>query len=217
MIETLFSLRRANGKAPHKPILLLALIQEIEEGRISENRVFITPELIASFKEIWSRLVEGNWDAKFFLPFYHLSKDKPQFWFLKLEPGAQVALTSSYSPKSITALKDGVQYAYFADRLWDLLQNKTKREELRAKLISHYFPKRSLSPEEVHQSTQDYLKQLELQFVTNTAADKLPKSYRILEREARCTLFKSRIPQIYNYTCAILLRLRSAQARQHII
>jgi putative restriction endonuclease len=209
MIESLFSLNRApsrtkaNGKAPHKPILLLALIQEIDEGRIEDNKVFITPELIASFKEIWSRLVEGNWSAKFFLPFYHLSNDKPQFWFLKLEPGAQVALTSSYSPKSITALKDGVRYAYFADWLWDLLQNPSEREKLRIQLINRYFPNKVLKPEDVHLSTQSYLKQLELQFVTNTAADKLPKAYRVLEREARCTFFKSRIPEIYHFTCAI--------------
>jgi len=97
MINQLFHLKRAPhrnkraGKAPHKPVLLLALIQEIEEGRISENRVFIKPELLASFKEIWSRLVVGNWQPRFFLPFYHLSNEKPKFWFLKLETGAAVA------------------------------------------------------------------------------------------------------------------------------
>jgi len=91
VINQLFNLKRANGKAPHKPVLLLALIQEVEEGRISENRVFITPELLASFKEIWSRLVVGNWQPRFFLPFYHLSNEKPKFWFLKLETGAAVA------------------------------------------------------------------------------------------------------------------------------
>jgi putative restriction endonuclease len=67
MIKALFNLNRASSqkvkgsKAPHKPVLLLALIQEIEEGRIKDNRVTISPELLASFKEIWSRVVEGNW------------------------------------------------------------------------------------------------------------------------------------------------------------
>jgi putative restriction endonuclease len=104
MTNPLFSVKRANGKAPHKPVLLLALIQEVEEGRITDNKVFITPELLASFKEIWSRLVEGHWQCKFFLPFYHLQNDKPKFWFLQTEPGASVMLTSSYSPKSVTGL-----------------------------------------------------------------------------------------------------------------
>lgn len=203
MIDNLFKIKRANGKAPHKPILLLALIQEIDEGRIRDNRVYITPELIASFKEIWSRLVDGPWVCKFFLPFYHLSNDKPQFWFLNLEPGAAVALTSSYSPKSITALKDGVRFAYFADWFWDFLQNSLKREKLRENLLNHYFPSKHLTKNEVHRSTEAYIKQLEMSFTENIAADKMPKMYRLVEREARCALFKSRIPQIYNFTCAI--------------
>ena len=203
MINALFHLKRANGKAPHKPILLLALIQEIAEGRITNNRVLITPELIASFREIWSRLVTGHWDCKFFLPFYHLSNDKPKFWFLNLEPGAAVALTSSYSPKSITALKDGVRYAYFADWLWDFLQTSGKRESPRTQLLDHYFPGGRLHRDELLRSTEAYLHQLELDFENNIAADKLPNTYRLIEREARCAIFKSRIPQIYNYTCAI--------------
>src|SRR5690554_2556486 len=181
MTSPLFNLKRANGKAPHKPILLLALIQEIEEGRISDNRVLITPQLIAGFKEIWSRLVDGHWDCKFFLPFYHLSNDKPNFWFLKLEPGAIVALTSSYSPKSITALKDGVRYAYFADWLWELLQNNGEREKLRKQLVEHYFAGRHLRAEEVNRSTEVYLRQLNLEFDLSqgVAADRLPKTYQI--------------------------------------
>ncbi len=99
MISALFNLRRDRNKAPHKPVLLLSLIHEVEEGRITDNKVFITPELLATFKEIWSRLAEGNWQCKFFLPFYHMQNDVPKFWFLETEPGASVVLTSSYSPK----------------------------------------------------------------------------------------------------------------------
>jgi putative restriction endonuclease len=58
---------------------------------------------------------------------------------------------------------------------------------------------------------------LELNFFGNLAAEKESPTYRVVEREARCAYFKSRIPDIYNHTCAILLRLRSAQARQRII
>jgi len=203
VIDPLFNIKRANGKAPHKPVLLLALIQEISEGDIKNNRVYITPKLIATFKEIWSRLVEGYWDCKFFLPFYHLTNDKPKFWFLKLEPGAAVALTSSYSPRSITALKDGVRYASFADWLWELLQNSRKREILRKQLLEYYFPNKRLLIDEINRSAEIYLNQLELDFEQNIAADLLAPSYRMIEREARCAIFKSRIPQIYNFTCAV--------------
>lgn len=205
MIDSLFKLKRDKNKAPHKPVLLLAVIHEIDEGRICDNRIYINPHLIASFKEIWSRLVsvEENWNCKMFLPFYHLSNDKPNFWFLNLEFGATMGLTKSNSPKSITALEDGVRYAYFADWLWDLLQNFVRREKLRNQLLDYYFPNKRFLTDEINRSSTTYLKQLQLDFEQNIAADRSPKTYRVVERELRCAIFKSRIPRIYNYTCAI--------------
>lgn len=51
----------AYGKAPHKPILLLAVIQQIEKGNIVENRIYLTPDLVAEFIETFRLLVHtGN-------------------------------------------------------------------------------------------------------------------------------------------------------------
>ena len=36
---------RVHGAAPHKPILLLSIIELIEQGKIQHNRIFLTPEL----------------------------------------------------------------------------------------------------------------------------------------------------------------------------
>jgi putative restriction endonuclease len=41
----------AYGKAPHKPIFLLTLFELIEKQFITENKVCVTPELVATFKE----------------------------------------------------------------------------------------------------------------------------------------------------------------------
>lgn len=45
-----------NGGAPHKPILLLSIIHEYELRRISDNKIFITPELTHSFSVTWNKL-----------------------------------------------------------------------------------------------------------------------------------------------------------------
>lgn len=37
-------------ESPHKPALLLAVLEGVEEGDIQGNRVAITPELVAAFK-----------------------------------------------------------------------------------------------------------------------------------------------------------------------
>ena len=65
-----------NVKAPHQPILLLSVIQSIECGEIIENRIEITPELVARFKDNWNLLVHNNFlQPRFALPFYHLVKN----------------------------------------------------------------------------------------------------------------------------------------------
>ena len=96
-----------------------------------------------------------------------------------------------------------MRYASFADWLWEFLQNTAKREKLRKQLLEYYFPNKYFRTDEVHRSAETYLRQLELDFERSIAAERLPKPYQLIEREARCAIFKSRIPQIYNYTCAI--------------
>lgn len=41
-----------NGGAPHKPILLLAVIELFEKGIYNTNHILILPELVASFRMI---------------------------------------------------------------------------------------------------------------------------------------------------------------------
>lgn len=50
-------LNRANGRAPHKPVLLLAVLKAFDEGSILENRIEPSPELINWFKGYWAVMV----------------------------------------------------------------------------------------------------------------------------------------------------------------
>jgi len=43
--------RSKGATAPHKPFLLLSIITEIEKGNITDNKIYITPELVAQFKD----------------------------------------------------------------------------------------------------------------------------------------------------------------------
>jgi len=40
---------RAHGVAPHKPILVLSVIELIAQDKIKQNRIFLSPELISTF------------------------------------------------------------------------------------------------------------------------------------------------------------------------
>ena len=48
---------RAHGKAPHQPLLLLAVIELIEQGHIYKNRISLSPDLAETFLKYWTKVV----------------------------------------------------------------------------------------------------------------------------------------------------------------
>src|SRR5690606_22893691 len=56
---------------------------------------------------------------------------------------------------------------------------------------------------EIRRETNDYVKQLELEFLQNRAAEPTTATYKLVTTEARCSIFKNEVPKIYKYTCAI--------------
>lgn len=131
---------RAHGEVPYKPALLLAVIEGVEAGSISQNSIEITAELISAFKAICQELsASPHFTAnKFALPFYHLSSDG--FWHLHTWPGLEVLLTKSHSISSFGHLREVVQYACFDEALWQLLAVSASRAALRITLLQRYFP-----------------------------------------------------------------------------
>ena len=201
-------LKRAyqNGGAPHKPILLLAILKSIESKVITSNRIYITPELIMNFRELWSKLVTTKHQMNFALPFFHMQSEP--FWRIITKPGAFVPLTSSHSIKSLGSLNESIQYAEIDKELLDLMLNGQTNLTLTKHLLSTYFSESS-------NVTLEYgeLHEIEHQIMHD---DQYTYKARILDIEnnynneqgqeilyIRCGIFKREIPKIYNYTCAI--------------
>lgn len=191
----------AGIKAPHKPVLLLAVMESIAAGEIFDNKIGITPQLVARFKDTWASLVrDGNFQPNFSLPFYHLSKEKNSFWHLQLLPGQELLLTSSFSVKSLSSLHAAIAFAYLDEPLYALLLNAETRTVIYNFILEQYFPG-------VHA-----LRKSEglLQHITGEILHDAPATYALKvqqadeeERFVRSGVFKRVVPQIYNYTCAI--------------
>ncbi len=201
-------LKRAyqHGGAPHKPILLLAILKSVESKVITSNRIYITPELIMNFRELWSKLVTTQHQLNFALPFFHMRTEP--FWRLENKPGNFIPLTSSHSIKSLGSLNENIQYAEIDQELWDLMLNAQTNLTLTKLLLSTYFSESS-------NVTLEYgeLHEIEHQIMND---DQYTYKARILDIEnnynneqgqeilyIRCGIFKREIPKIYNYTCAI--------------
>ena len=201
-IKQLSHLNRAsiNGiKAPHKPILLLSVIESIAFGEIIENRIEITPLLVARFKDSWSRLVKTDvFKPNFALPFFHMKKEG--FWKLQTYLGKEILITSSHSINSFSQLKESVDFAFLDSDLFFLLQEPLKREAVYQFLMTKYFDHSELihhysgivdkvTQQILNDPSEDYQKQID-------KAD-------VEEIFVRSGVFKRVIPKIYNYTCCI--------------
>lgn len=190
---------KVRGKtAPHKAVLLLAIIEEIDKFEVIENKICITPELVATFKDLWCQVVHDNiFTANFSLPFYHLKSEG--FWHLRTKFGREIILTSSNSIKSFAQLKEVIEYAYFNDDLFQLLIEQHSRSILKQALLTSYFPNSQIS------YSNGLIETITEQILHEPSELYKSKAALFDDEEVfiRGGVFKKEIPKIYNYTCCI--------------
>lgn len=201
---------KAHGIAPHKPALLLSIIQLIENGSINSNQIYITPELVSAFKSYWHLLVTSKHTAIFALPFYHLTSDK--FWRLIAKPGYEKALELKGAMRSFNNLNAAVDYAEIDNTLFDLLKVKESRDILRWAILNKYFPETKEKISDVGNGN-NYLKELGNEVLKESSEEyrnKLDELKHHLNNETyeeelflRGSAFKREVLKVYNNTCCI--------------
>ena len=138
------NVNRMGGQvAPHKPILLLAIMDLVECEIILLPQIELGEALIAAFKWNWVRLVPKVTHFKPVIgtPFYHLSGEP--FWRL-------VPKDPSYAPNTtnITTLRGNYQYAEIDPELFVLMLDADARLNLRKVLIETYLTNHNSTPNE---------------------------------------------------------------------
>jgi putative restriction endonuclease len=199
---------RSHGSAaPHKPILLLSILQAVKAGAIADNKIFITPELIASFKANWANLVTTNHSCKLALPFFHLRSEG--FWTLIARQGNDSQLLLASSISSINQLDSLVEYALLDEALFDLMTVEHNNLLLQQALMLAYFPGQhenltatvleyqsllvSVAQKILYEPASAYKKEIESLLAQNNEE----------EIFFRGSLFKKEIPRMYQYACCI--------------
>lgn len=213
LLHHLSSLRRGTtpfGLAPHKPVLLLAVIDGFEKGWITGKNVYISDELLTLFYDYWNLLVDTPHTANFALPFYHLSSETSGIWQLNCFPGKAVPLTKSNSIKSFKALRETVLSAVLSDEFYKSLQFTEQRKELKETLVNTYFPHKTFV---LHQRTVLYSEEVKKEIVYDPSENYARKVIRkfeqmnVAEREEemilRSHIFKHAILEQYDQRCAV--------------
>jgi putative restriction endonuclease len=126
---------RKGEKAPHKPVLLLALADCFELYRPVNNRIPIDDGLVKLFKQNWKLLVHSdNFGPDITQPLHYLQSDG--FWTLT-DGNDQPILSQLKSLKRLMAVNacgrlDDTAFGYF--------QQTHTRELIRMKVLDTFFP-----------------------------------------------------------------------------
>ena len=191
---------RARGIAPHKPILLLSVIDLVEQGTLRHNRIFLSPELIATFLKFWSHLGSDSHRSDIAQPFFYMRSEG--FWHLKANLGYEAAIASQQARfKTLKALRDAVQYAYLDDELFEYLQDPTARLHLVSTLIQTWFSDRDAEVQRLWQVNpfQDFENELlQTGGEVYQPAD-LEDEAKVVVRDAA---FRRVVVSVYEHRCA---------------
>ena len=151
-------------KAPHKAVLLLAIIDMIEDRQINSTRILLTEELEVAFGKIWNRYVGKSpvFIPDISKPFFHMQHE-PFWWLEERKPSTRkVANDEPFNPSgkskkelfasidkskkelprgsySVSAMRQAFAYAEIDLSLYNILQNSDSRALLRVILINNYL------------------------------------------------------------------------------
>ncbi|RZJ36559.1 MAG: HNH endonuclease [Flavobacterium sp.] len=207
-LHQLLHLNRAShpklGKAPHKPVLLLSVLQLVRERIIDSNRIFITADLVIAFKSNWELLVTTGHIPTFALPFFHLRSEP--FWRVEFVPGMGNGVTSI---SSFAALKRIVAFAEIDQELFNLMADPVTADVIENALLDFYFQDTKYNYKDASQYS--IATEIETEIVNEPAAVyqermiKIEESGADIEEERfiRNSIFKKQVPKIYGYRCCI--------------
>ena len=212
---------RAHGVAPHKPLLLLAVIELIERGQIQKNKISLSPDLAETFIKYWSKVTDRK--PNIALPFFHLKSDG--FWHLHPNAGYEKVLDVADRITAISRLREVIAYVSLEDDLFILLTDASNREIIRQTLIYVYLIEFKQEIEgliaegkQITEYEQALISEVEQPFLSQKSTTPIPE-----ETPIRSAGFRQAIMGLYNHTCAVC-RLRivtmdgeSATDAAHII
>lgn len=172
-----------SGSAPHKPLLLLSILDLAESAKLPGRVLTRTPELVMRFRELGT-LVSDRWPTKLelSLPFYHLKTQG--FWD---------AFTAEMLPAQAPEICMVIE---LAAEFFGLLADRDFRVKARFVLVSRYFTN-------VEQAALFEFLGLTASPLAPTANTILAKAITDGKRKGRSARFQVRVVDDYFHTCAL--------------
>ncbi len=189
-------------QAPHKPFLLLAIMDHFAQGLIVEN--FIEPafDLVDTFNHYWQSIMPVGTKGNMAYPFPRLQNDGILQLIPNPEFNGRINIESISSMKKLRQLCIG---ARLDDELFFLLSQPPSREQLRATIINHYFSEaiRQAVAECGIVNIKSYEYSQELLKVSEKTSSFETKDEIVQNLKIRGQGFRKAIVRLYEHRCAL--------------
>lgn len=196
---------RTRDSAPHKPFLLLSIIDGIEIGWINSPEITLSQDLIETFSRYWKTIMGQDRNTTIALPFYHMGSEP--FWELAYKEGMNPYKNSP----SLGGLMNRLAFARMGDDLFSLMRDKEGKRIITETLLDIYFAEKLHSRvKEIHRinvGAYRYAEQLELlaaePFEKYHAEGEDEEFYSWQKTLQRRQGFGLKVRQNYKHNCAI--------------
>jgi putative restriction endonuclease len=206
-------------QAPHKPILLLAVLDLVARGVITSPFIAVTGDLVELnelFNLYWRRIIPLGQTSSIAFPFSRL--DREPFWELVPLPGTDITPAIINNTTSVTYLRKHALGAKLDEGLFRVMQSGEGRDALREALLQSCFSvaAAALLREQsvINREAFDYSRLLE-------EKSHLPLVKEIIEANnyrpaARDQGFRRIVVKAYDHRCA-LCGVRIITPEQHTV
>ncbi|MBK1825936.1 HNH endonuclease [Haloferula rosea] len=172
--------------APHKPLMLLTVIDLIESGDVPDGWVKFDVRLVSRFRDHWELVLERQRNQPDIpMPFHALGSDSDRVWS---------RFTTDGEP---SAAKATTRFCFLDPELFACLQDSDFRRKARTTLVTIYFT----ATEQVMLCARLGLpvpRTAEVRALREQAAE-----YKARQKKGRDSRFKSDVLGGYYFTCAL--------------
>lgn len=210
-------------RAPHKPFMLLTVMDLIAQEVIQTNFIEFNYDLLDVFDLYWTKTMGEDKPTNPVLPFFHLQSDG--FWHLIPRSGKEQVLQSVTQIRTKGQLQEIVLGAKLDEALFWQMQDPQGRNRLRAVLIESYFAP-ELRPlvvnlgeitAEAFQYSFDLLSSANKRFRLG-GKQRLRETGEEYKPEARSVAFRRIVVKAYNFTCAMCrIRVMTPEGRSAVV
>ncbi len=189
-------------QAPHKPFLLLSIMDLIAQWAITQNFIDPSFELVETWNGYWNAFMPVGSKGIMSYPFYHMRSEP--FW--QLIPNEGYKDQSGLTVGSMVKLRQIYAGAKIDDELFALMCKPETREQLRAILIETYFATeirvKVLEQGQLNYAAYQYSEKL-LKVAEWKKQFEKPEDEPEWQKKIRDRGFRRTIVNLYQHRCAL--------------